>query len=820
MIRVESITIQEFRGIRDLTIDFKDKNFAICGPNGTGKSGIVDALEFALTGSISRLSGKGTGGISVKDHAPHVDSRNRPDKCLVRISVNIPKLGKVVTVERTVKSPLNPITTPNDADVLEVLNQVAQHPEFALSRRELITYVLSTPGDRATEVQILLKLDEVEKLRTILQKISNAAQRDIAPLSRERVQAQEQLLQALGISALNAEKLLEAVNARRLVLGLGPIPALTTTTSFRDGLVAGPTSAIPARVPKVQAAADIQRLKESLAKLTSDRVTSANSALIEELAALSSDPAVSEGVTREAFLQTAISLLGEEKCPVCDTPWKIEELRAVIAAKLKHFEEVSLKRDGAEKKLVPLLELIGEISAGIASVQPYAPLLNPPVDPTPLRDFRSRIEMSRKALEAFLPLASTIVTIKSLVTLSAEATATISALEAGVAAIPEPTQQDAAREYLTICQERLEAYRGISLRTKRAEEYAAQNLKIYETYASVSTKALEGIYKEVEKDFSELYRYINRDDEGDFAAHLTPSIGKLGFDVDFYGRGFFPPGAYHSEGHQDGMGLCLYLALMKHLLGDAFSFAVLDDVLMSVDSGHRRQVCNLLKEKFPETQFILTTHDEIWLRHMKSAGLISSQSFIHFRNWDVDQGPTEWDDRDVWTEIEDTLKRNEVRAAAGLLRHYLEFISAEICHRLRAPVEFRGDAQFQLGDLLPAAIGQFGKLLREGKAAAQSWGQADKLAAITTRETEFKKLVADSKVEQWQVNTAIHYNQWENLQKADFEPVTLVYRNLTRMFVCPEAACGGLLYVMPERGQRETMRCACGVNEVNLRAKA
>jgi len=68
-------------------------------------------------------------------------------------------------------------------------------------------------------------------------------------------------------------------------------------------------------------------------------------------------------------------------------------------------------------------------------------------------------------------------------------------------------------------------------------------------------------------------------DEDTFEARLTPSMGKLGFDVDFYGRGHFPPGAYHSEGHQDGMGLCLYLALMRHLLGDGFSLAVLDDVL-------------------------------------------------------------------------------------------------------------------------------------------------------------------------------------------------------------------------------------------------
>ena len=170
-----------------------------------------------------------------------------------------------------------------------------------------------------------------------------------------------------------------------------------------------------------------------------------------------------------------------------------------------------------------------------------------------------------------------------------------------------------------------------------------------------------GIYADVEKDFASLYRFTNRDDEDKFNAKLIPSLGKLGFDVDFYGRGFFPPGAYHSEGHQDSMGLCLYLALMRHIQGDGFTFAVLDDVLMSVDAGHRREVCALLKAKFPNTQFVMTTHDPIWLRHMRTEGIIKGRSAVQFRTWSVDIGPTRWDERDVWTEIDDYLKENNVR---------------------------------------------------------------------------------------------------------------------------------------------------------------
>ena len=73
MIRVKSIHIEEFRGIRVLDLVLDKENFGICGPNGTGKSGVVDAVEFCLTGDVTRLSGQGTAGLSVKSHAPHVD---------------------------------------------------------------------------------------------------------------------------------------------------------------------------------------------------------------------------------------------------------------------------------------------------------------------------------------------------------------------------------------------------------------------------------------------------------------------------------------------------------------------------------------------------------------------------------------------------------------------------------------------------------------------------------------------------------------------------------------------------------------------------
>ena len=222
MIQVESIAIEEFRGIRNLTLDLKGRNFSVCGPNGTGKSGIVDAIEFALTGNVSRLSGKGTGVVSLKEHGPHVDSRNRPDKARVVLKVSIPSIGKKAVIDRNVKNSNKPTITPSDPEIVKVLDYVALHPEFVLSRRELIRYVISAPGDRAKEVQALLRLDQVEELRGILFKITNGCEKQIEPLKEEAARARGQLLRTLEITQLTSEKLLAAVNSRRQAIRIGP----------------------------------------------------------------------------------------------------------------------------------------------------------------------------------------------------------------------------------------------------------------------------------------------------------------------------------------------------------------------------------------------------------------------------------------------------------------------------------------------------------------------------------------------------------------------------------------------------------------------
>jgi hypothetical protein len=811
VIRVDKIQVCEFRGIRKLSLDLKGQNFAVCGPNGTGKSGIVDALEFALTGNISRLSGAGTGGLSVKDHGPHVDSRNKPDAAYVVLTLTIPSIGKQVVVKRSVKDAKSPAITPDTPEVRAVLDEVAAHPEFVLSRRELIKYVLSEPGKRSKEVQALLRLDEIEALRAVLQKVSNGAAKEADTLRKARQTVIDNLLAALGITEMNAEKVLEAANTRRAILSLPPLLVLDTSTSLKDGVISGGVVAPISKVSKAQAQIDLKIAHDALKALSAHPFAEARVAAQVATEGLVKDAELLAHVSREDLLRSALEHFDGEHCPVCDTSWSDDEFRAHIAAKLEGYQAATKKRAEVETLCAKVVDVFETLRSALQPLLAHGPLLSPAITVEALKQLRENLGKRVGEIEDFLPLDKTLKALAP-VDVAPDFDASLQALEAAVAALPEPSAEEAAKDFLIVAQEKLGTYRSASQAAKAAQERAEKAAKVLEVYGQRTTAALENIFKLVETQFSDLYREINKEDESSFTAQLKPSIGKLGFDVDFYGRGHFPPGAYHSEGHQDGMGLCLYLALMSHLMGKGFTFAVLDDVLMSVDAGHRREVCGLLKTKVPNTQFVLTTHDDIWLKHMRTVGLIKAGAAAHFRKWTVDQGPTEWDDGDVWKEIQTALDKNDVPAAAAALRHYLEYFAGEVCHRLRARVEFRGDHQFMLGDLLPNAVAALGDLFKKAKAAAQTWKKPEEVQKITDRESGFATIRQATFVDQWQVNSAVHYNEWANFQKQDFAPVVEAFRRLVAEMRCAE--CDGLLYVSPERGRKEALRCACA--EVNI----
>jgi hypothetical protein len=817
VIQIEAIRIQELRGVREMEIKPRRKSFVISGPNGSGKSGVVDAIQFGLTGEISRLMGKGTVGLSLQRHGPHVDRRDDPAMAEVWLTLYIPETKKTAVLKRNVKTAKSFTLEPDDPEIRAAIEEVARHPEFILSRREIIKYIIVEAGERSKEIQALLKLDEIGNIRSVLSTAKNRLTTAHASAKRDLETANDALRRHLDIKTLTKESILDAVNAHRKTLGLSEIQEWKPNTSVNVGVgEGGPQHAFN----KQSAIRDLTALQGAEGGFGS-LGTKETKSILDDLTTLQGDPHLLDAIKRRSFVERGLTLIDGPRCPLCDTEWEDEE-------HLKgHLKEKLEKSQGAEKLQKRLLENAAQIAG---QTRGLAALIGP-AQQTAKADGTAEFAAALGSWsERLMTFSKSLDTVERILAKKEEfekgwigppplLKTQLETLTETIKGKPDQSATVAAQTFLTLAEDRITACRTAQQALKRAAAAEEAGKTVYNTYCDVSEEHLRALYEAVEGDFSGYYRQINADDEGGFRAKLEPSEGKLDLAVDFYDRGMFPPGAYHSEGHQDGMGVCLYFALMKQLLGDRFLFAVLDDVVMSVDHDHRKQFCKLLKQHFPNTQFIITTHDKVWAKQMRMEGLVDAKGGVEFYSWTVQTGPIFEEVAEVWDKIDADLAKNDVPAAAGRLRRHMEYIATELANDLGAKPTFRSDLSYDLGDLMPAVIGRQGEVLKLAAKAANDWKDDAAKAKVEAMKAARTSALSACGGEEWVINKAIHYNEWANFTKAEFKAVVAGFKSLLLQFRCSKPECDSWLYVTPRKGDAEALRCPCNGTNLNLKPR-
>lgn len=816
MIQIEAIRIQELRGIRDLTLPMNRASFVVSGPNGSGKSGVVDAIEFALTGSMGRLQGSGTSDLKLSEHGPHVDKRSDPSAAGVELKVYIPHLKKSASIARSISKPRQPKITPEDEDVKAVFAEMEVHPEITLSRREIIKFILAEAGKRSRDVQTLLKLEDIDQARATLKTTENKLTAEYSAANSKAEVAEDSLKRHLDVPAFKTDDLLAAVNRRRKVLDLPLLDHLNKETSVSGGLAGGSVSEMGAQT-KETALGDLKALSDAVSGGSLRATEGDISSILKSLARLQADPGLLTSIRRRTLVSGGLDLLDGPLCPLCDTSWDIEALRAHLQGKLQKSREAEAMRDellrsgrGIAKEVLRLRSLI-------------EPATRLPESDKELIKGLSEWSGDLGAFSAGLSSVEGMVAANERlagdwVAVGTEVSSALQVTAGKVRARPDKAATADARDFLVVAQERLNAWRLARREAEEKKASASRGKSAYKIYCEVVEASLTSLYEQVEGDFGAYYRLLNHDDEGEFKARFEPSEGKLGLLVDFHKKGMFPPGAYHSEGHQDGMGVCLYLALMKRVLGDVFTIAVLDDVVMSVDSQHRKQFCKLLKAHFPNTQFVITTHDQVWARQIRSEGLVGAKSAVAFHTWTVETGPVLDEIAEVWDKIDADLAKNEVPTAAARLRRHLEYVAADLADELGAKVSFRADSGYDMGELLSAVIGRQGELLKLAAKAATSWDDKEEVARVDAIQKRRAEILALRSGEEWVINKAVHYNEWANLSRDDFTPVVTAFRLLLEQFRCNKPKCDSWLSLAP-RVKPTDLRCSCGSLRLNLKAK-
>ena len=822
--RILELTIQNVRGLPDLQLKLNSKNVVIWGPNGAGKSCVVDAIDFLFTGRISRLMGEGTSGITLPRHGPHID--HEPESASVMAIVQLEGIAQPIELSRCMAQP-DELVCPDEAKAsLANTRDLMRRGGVVLTRRDILRYVAAEAGKRANEIEELLHLKDVDDVRSSLVRARTELTRNERAAQRAIETAKAEVNVTLGLPKYSDDGLMEAVNESRQTLGGGAVTA-QISSGFKESIVSSAARETDPRsvnmsiflqaVQNVRGAAPSSLVPE-LAKNDED--------LRRNIAELQANPDLLAELERLGLMEHASQFVEDStvECPVCGAPWAEGYIKNHLETKIATAKAAGVVRksivDCAEAIATPARTLRANVNALTESLKAadvdtrdedieslnswlvsLTGLLAAVADP--LEQYLSSGLSSDGVSRMFVP--------DSLTDL-------LDRVEKAVQeALPKPSPEQTAWDKLTRLEESVRVLENRIGEAEVAKLNSERSKVLLAEYEKARDKVLDGLYTRIADRFVEFYRVLHAHEGEQFGARLQPQGAALNFEVDFLGRGTHPPHALHSEGHQDSMGICLFLALNEELVKEDLGLIVLDDVMMSVDTGHRKDVCRLIAEQFADCQFVITTHDRTWAKQLRQERIVEASQVVEFTGWTVEHGPNTHRQMDLWETVQAHLNLDDVNGAAFRLRRGTEDFFEDVCNALGAQITYNSGMQWQLDDWLPAAMDQYRDLVRRGRGAASSWGENDAIATFDELESVRKQIYDRTYVEQWSINASVHHNNWENMSKEDFSPVADAFRDLQSLFTC--STCGGLLEKMPRKGTLQVAKCPCGKVNWNLHHK-
>ena len=674
------VEISNVRGIVHEVLFLEGKNLVIWGPNGSGKSAVVDAIDFLLTGRVSRLSGKGTGQLSLSKHGPHID--RTPAEAVVRAKIKLPGVTQPIEIKRCMATPSRCEYEKSMKDRVEPLMKLAQRGQHVLTRREVLKFVTAEANTRAQEIQELLDITEIEETRKALVTVKNSLSRETDNAKQHLDTDKRDVNATVQKPDFKIQVVLEVVNQNRAVLGGEPISELHSTDlkkSIKPQVAQ--TGEKPVNVTLFER--DIQNIRQILSE-TKQSLAKKDETLRGLIAAITADPALLRAFKQRELIELGRKLIDETgSCPLCETEWPPGELSEHLDHRLSTAQVVREKQDqirqlsgdiagvlknvssSLEKAIavVKVAELEDErliLQTWVDNLKMLVGVLIAPVDKYPGNGFSATQVENLLAPEGIIDLLESI-------------------YERVKKKFPESTPEQTAWDILTRLEENIKALERSQKELQSAELLRRRAIILSDTFEKARDSILSSLYESVKDRFVELYQHLHGPDEENFAAYIQPNGPALNFDVDFHGRGPHPPHALHSEGHQDSMGLCLYLALAERLTQGWIDLIILDDVMMSVDATHRRQLCRLLNDSFPNRQFLITTHDKTWANQLKAEGVVDKRGFFEFYNWNVETGPRVNRETGMWEKIDTDLENNDIPSAAARLRRGSEEFFSTRC---------------------------------------------------------------------------------------------------------------------------------------------
>ena len=706
--KIDTLNAKAFRGLRDDAVQFSGKSLLLYGENGTGKSSVVDAIEYLATGAVSHLDD--SQATSTRKHAPHVA---------------LP--ATTLSVAATFRGHEQPGVRGADGALsgppaIRAFIAALGRSSFILRRAQLLKFITAQDAPRYQQLSALIGADVLDPVEQKWKEAADAAEesrdRRSAACSQHRVQL-EAVLGPLQI--LTAAAVLAQTNQRLKALKEPPLASLEDAEARRLATIAGSShraSAERAALLKARLTA-MQSLTEVSADLTK------HEGFWNDTAALQAEVAALVQSRMLAVWRSTRDLLASHElaeCPVCERPIDSSALALSLTARISATEKLAAR-------VTTLAAAKSRVAAELERARTVAFSLSQQLEADSEAETAAILVEFTEWCDSWKSRLATPVPELELGTFAAFAVnSPLGSVRQTLADASARAQEEVASLTATTADERIVAVADMLGRVvtvtppllASAEELAKDRAssailrKIHTLLVSARKRRVQQVYDTLETDITAFYHSIHPA-EPYGAVKLTVSAtrrGSAAIRTSFAEVDDVDPRAYNSEAHLDSLGLCIFLAFVKHF-GAGVPLLVLDDVVSSVDAAHRTRICALLLREFADYQLLVTTHDALWFEEFISiarAMRFTSLAPLRITSWSLEDGPRWAPYADRWDDMRAKAAADDKQGAASLARHTLEGFLFKLAVNLQAPLIPRADAKYDVGALLEPVMNRAKKL--------------------------------------------------------------------------------------------------------------
>lgn len=593
--RIKSVSLTWFRGAADpVALDCGEKSAVVYGQNGSGKSSFIDAIEYAISdGKLRHLSHEYSG----RHQELAIPNTHTPDDKQPEFQIEFADDSRFdVRISR------DGTHTRSGADAAGI--GTWDYQRTVLRQDEVAAFIGSRKGERYSTLLPLLGLGELE-----------IAAENVRQLVRP-VEQQSRLAQNQGVLGAGAQTRQKAFGKRTDAEVEAEVAALhkkycpnaaTEEAAKRCDEI---TAALKARIDDLTAENQRYLALRTLAGIDIGphikAIRDANAQLAE-----SAEPLIAERLeVLQAASPFAAGLAGEKEipCPACGQAVSPENFKAHVQSEqsrlqaiLKIYDERRAAMGLLADDLKKLKNSLGgqaktwrdEQAAGKHKAQlEWIEACNP-------ESFRRAV--TEDDLKAIKDQCDPVITQAG--EDSKEAPPDIKDLS------KDKDTAESAKAVFDAASLQAEVTRAESLVAFLGAVEAGIRQEIRERATSVITG--------ISKDIGRLWKLLHPHEPiEDVRLHVPADDKAIDIALKFHGKDQNSPRLTLSEGYRNSLGLCIFLAMARQ---DAEKDRplFLDDVVVSLDRGHRGMVADLLEKEFGNRQVVLVTHDRDWYSDLR-----------------------------------------------------------------------------------------------------------------------------------------------------------------------------------------------------------